>query len=306
MTAFLGIDIGGTGSRWALVNAEGTEVARGSAAGATGHLFADAPRAQFADAIAEIAEAVAGHGVVCLDAGITGLGSAASGPARELIAAALQLDGSAVRVQDDIELGYRVLFAPGEGHLIAAGTGSVGVHITADDQVVRVGGRGLLIDDAGSGTWIALRALDRIYRDIDTHGAPAQTERLAASVFEMIGGDDWDAVRSYVYGNDRGRIGELARGVARAAEAGDREAASILTEAGRELARLAEALIGRCGAAPVAVVGRVPSLSPILRESLQAALGETDLRFEQIDQALGAARLALAGAQAPALSTGDR
>lgn len=307
MTTFLGIDIGGTGSRWALVDTGGNERARGSAAGATGHLFADAPRAQFADTIAEIAEGVFGHGVVFVNAGITGLGSAASAPARDLIAAALQIDGSAIRVQDDVELGYRVLFAPGAGHLVAAGTGSVGVHIAADGEMVRVGGRGLLIDDAGSGTWIALRALDRIYRDIDTNGAPTHTGALAASVFDMIGGGDWDTVRSYVYGNDRGRIGELARAVACAADAGDPEAVAILARAGEELARLARALIARCGAAPVAVTGRVPDLSPVLRESLEKALGtDAEVRFEQIDQALGAARLALAAAHAPVPATGDR
>src|SRR5690606_321284 len=116
---------------------------------------------------------------------------------------------------------YVANFAPGEGHLVAAGTGSVGLHIAQDGSFVRVGGRGILIDDAGSGSWIALKALDQIYRILDHTGSFARAEALAEQMFAEIGGNRWHDVRQFIYAGDRGRIGSLAVAVARAAEAGD-------------------------------------------------------------------------------------
>jgi len=292
MSVYMGIDIGGTGSRWCVVDADGNEVGRGACAGATGHLFADAPRGQFETVLDDIATATAGYGISAIEAGITGLGRTTAETARRLVSAKLGTAVDAVFVADDIELAFRVRFAPGGGHLIAAGTGSVGIHVTAAGQPVRVGGRGLLIDDAGSGTWIALRALDLVYRDIDRHGVAARTGTLAAALFEAVGGQDWDSVRSYIYGNDRGRIGALATSVAAAADAGDATAHELLRRAGEELARLGNDLIARCGPAPVAVMGRIPALSPIIRESLKGRLEEADVRFDSFDPALGAAMLA--------------
>ena len=43
-------------------------------------------------------------------------------------------------------------------------------------------------------------------------------EILAEELFTAMGGSDWSATRSYVYGSDRGRVGTLATAVARAAE----------------------------------------------------------------------------------------
>ena len=52
---------------------------------------------------------------------------------------------------------------------------------------------------------------------------------MAAELFTEIGGDSWDATRTFVYGSDRGRIGTLAQAVARAATKGDLVATDILT-----------------------------------------------------------------------------
>lgn len=292
MSAYLGIDVGGTGSRWAIADADGSPIARGAAEGATGHLFSDGPRAQFVKVVSEIASQAAGHGIEGIVAGVTGLGIPMHGLAKEILGGTLHVPAGAIRVMDDIELAYRILFRPGQGHLISAGTGSIGMHVTADGTVVRVGGRGLLIDDAGSGVWIALRALDLVYRDIDLHGSARETRVLAEALFGMVGGSDWDRVRAYVYGNDRGKIGTLAQAVAAAAIKDDATARKIFAEAGRELARLAEALVARCGAAPAAVIGRTPQLCEILRDNLISALPGVAVSFTSVDQALGAARMA--------------
>jgi glucosamine kinase len=64
------------------------------------------------------------------------------------------------------------------------------------------------------------------YRLMDEEGRPKGAEILASAIFDTIGGDDHDALRDFVYGGDRGRIGTLAVAVARAAKEGDPMAAA--------------------------------------------------------------------------------
>ncbi|MHB1109971.1 MAG: N-acetylglucosamine kinase [Devosia sp.] len=288
---FLGIDVGGTASRFVVVGEDGGELARGSVAGATGHLFAASERERFAKMIAEVAEAVPTP-IAGVHAGITGLGPKAYSDARALIAARFRTATDAVTARDDMELAFLAAFRPGQGHLIAAGTGSVGLHITAEGEAIRVGGRGMLIDDGGSGTWIALTALNELYRRIDATGGPAGATCLAAALYAQIGGTEWDDVRAFVYGADRGRIGSLAQAVAAAAAQGDQLAQEILRRAAVELARLASALINRTRSLPVAFVGGVIELHPLIRSVLVEALPSAELIFPIVDAARHAALMA--------------
>lgn len=289
---YLGLDVGGTASRWALVDGDGTVVQRGALGGATGHLFAEGPRGDFVRMIDGVVVALGSVRPEAIFAGVTGLAPQAFAEARAIMGPRLGVGPETIGLDDDIALAYRAAFRPGEGHLVSAGTGSIGLHIAADGTVIRVGGRGLLIDDGGSGTWIALTAIDRLYRVIDAHGGPVGTETLAGAIAGAVGDEGWDAVRSYVYGSDRGRIGMLARAVAEAAGAGDGLALAVLADAGRELARLAGALIGRAGMRPVAVIGGVVRLHPVIAETLRGALPDTQIVFPEIDAAATAGRLA--------------
>jgi len=291
MNRYLGIDMGGTGTRWVLTDARGTELGRGRAPGATGHLFNPEARARFSAVIAEIAQQSGGP-VDGLYAGVTGLGGKAVEEAREILSKALDCPRDTIWASDDMSLAYRAIFAPGEGHLVSAGTGSVGLHIGQDGEPIRVGGRGILIDDGGSGAWIALRSLDAVFREIDLKGPEAETTPLAEHLFAAIGGSDWDSVRAYIYGGDRGQIGALAQAVAQAARAGDKTALGLLDAAGRELARLAQALVARGGHKPVAFIGGVLALDPGITERLRAELNDIELVFPKVDAALSGACLA--------------
>ncbi|UYN99166.1 MAG: hypothetical protein KIT02_14740 [Devosia sp.] len=291
--AHIGLDVGGTAGRWVACAGDGTVLARGRVAGATGHVFNPAERQRLSDCFAQLGAGLdqAGLSARGLVAGITGFGTAAAGDIRALASSALAIAPGAIAVMDDIILAYAAHFRPGEGHLISAGTGSIGIHVTAAGAVIRVGGRGILIDDAGSGSWIALAALDRIYRAIDETGAPTGVEILASEVFALVGGASWHDVRQYVYAGDRGRIGALAVGVGRAAAQGDAVAIAILEQAGRELARLAEALIARGGRHEVALVGGVLTLDDRIVAAVRAALPGVSLSTPVLDVALAAAQL---------------
>jgi N-acetylglucosamine kinase-like BadF-type ATPase len=292
MAAYLGVDIGGTASRWVLVDENSAVIARGGAAGATGHVFNPVERERLLTTLSTIADAVRDFSPNAACLGITGLGKSVHGTVRDMVTALFGIAPLATQLGDDMELAFRATFAPGTGHLISAGTGSIGLHLTAQNELIRVGGRGLLIDDAGSGTWIALNALDQLYRRIDETGGPADATVLASELYAEMGGEGWDQTRSFVYGSDRGRIGTLAQAVARAATQGDPVATDILARAAIELARLATALITRTGPLPVAFIGGIITLHPSLRPALAASLPHAVISFPQIDAAAHAAQWA--------------
>ena len=293
----LGLDVGGTASRWVACDAAGQVLARGQAGGATGHMFNPAEQARLRLALESVATALADAGLAAqaLAGGITGFGAAASDAVKQLVHAVLGVPMESIVVMDDIVLGYMAQFAPGEGHLISAGTGTIGFHATADGDFVRVGGRGILIDDAGSGSWIALRALDQMYRALDRDGNFATVAPLAAEIFAAVGGESWGHVRQFVYAGDRGRIGGLAVAVAKAAQAGDGVALDILGRAGDELANLAEALLARVGDRPVCLVGGVLQLHPVIFAQVEQRLAGRTVTMRQGDAALCAARLLQTG-----------
>lgn len=291
--AHIGLDIGGTGSRWVACDETGAVLARGQTAGATGHVFNPNERARLAAALQTIASSLGEQHLTAktLTAGITGYGSAAGEEVKALAHTALGLSVPDIVLADDIVLAYAANFAPGEGHVIAAGTGSIGVHVTAGGELIRVGGRGILIDDAGSGSWIALQALDHMYRVLDHSGSFAGVQHLADALFADIGGASWSDVRQFVYGSDRGRIGTLSLAVARAAHAGDVAALSILRSAGAELAQLAKALSARVGTAALAFTGGVIKLHPVILDEIIRRLPDAEIQSATADAALAAARL---------------
>jgi len=286
MTA-LGIDAGGSATRYVVVDDTDTVLATGSLDSIDGHLFVSEHRARFEAVATQLAQATAAFAPQSIVAGITGLtGDAPEARQAEAIFAAA-LGATTVRVEDDLWIGYHAAFAPGAGHVVYAGTGSVGLHIRADGSLLRVGGRGILIDDGGSAFWIGREGLNALYRRIDA-GAPPGA--LGAALFAAIGGSDWNIVRAHVYSGGRTAVAMLALAVAQAAE--DPAAATILTQAGYELARLARDLTARIGVLPVVLQGRAADLHPSILAAMRQASGDLAITKHTADAAFAAAKLA--------------
>lgn len=290
----LGIDAGGSQTRWALAAADGSILAEGSVAGLSALQIGSADgRATVQSVFAELCGAVLAHArpaAVC--AGLTGFGGDDALP-RQWLADLLGLAPSAVRLRSDIEIAYLACLAPGEGYLVYAGTGSIGAWIDEQGLFHRAGGRGVTLDDGGGGFWIARAAMREIWRREDEMPGAWQDSPMARAVFEQVGGSDWSLSRQFIYGQERGVIGQLALAVA--ASAGqDPAARAILQEAGVELARLAQALAGRYGPRPVVLSGRAATLHPLIAASMRAALGpDVPMRALDLQPQHAAARLAL-------------
>ena len=211
---------------------------------------------------------------------------------QDALAQAFELPRTAVQVHSDMEMAYRDSFEPGEGYLICAGTGSVAVYFDSQGELHRAGGRGGVLDDGGSGYWIAQQALRLIWRTEDEQPGAWRASPLAQRVFEQLGGSDWPTTRQFVYAGTRGAMGQLALAVAAAAE-DDPAALDILQRAGLELARLGLALANRFGPRPVALAGRAAQLHPVIVQSLRAALpSELPLQTVDLHAHVAAARMA--------------
>ncbi|MDO8041420.1 BadF/BadG/BcrA/BcrD ATPase family protein [Janthinobacterium sp. SUN137] len=276
----LGIDAGGTQTRWALANGDGAIVADGVVEGLSAlQMSSDAGRAAVHATFTRLCQAVLAVGQPrAVVAGLTGFGSddAALAP---MLAELLALHAGDVRLGNDIDIAYRDSFEPGEGYLVYAGTGSIAAWIDADGGFHRAGGRGVLLDDGGGGYWIAREALRHIWRGEDEAPGGWQESPMAQAVFAQLGGSDWSLSRAFMYGQERGAIGRLALAVAASADA-DPLALDILQRAGQELARLALALTARHGTRPVVLAGRAAQLHPAIAAAMRAAL-PVSLTLEQ-------------------------
>ena len=255
----LGIDAGGTQTRWALANAFGAIVAEGQVAGLSALQMGSAAGRQAVHAtFAMLARDVLRHrGPSRVRAGLTGFGGDGEQLQRWL-SELLGLSSRAITLCNDIEIAYLDSFAPGEGYLVYAGTGSIGAWIDEYNQFHRAGGRGVMLDDGGGGFWIAREALRRIWRNEDECPGAWQTSAMARAVFDHVGGSDWSWSRQFIYG--------------------------------QELARLAKALTSRFGRRPVVLAGRASALHPIIVDSMRAALP----RDTELTQTVGQAHYAAA------------
>jgi len=271
----LGIDAGGTQTRWALADASGAILAEGEVPGLSALQMANAAGRHTVHAnFVELTQAALRHGRPArVRAGLTGFGGDGELLQRWL-AELLHLDSRAITLCNDIEIAYLDSFKPGEGYLIYAGTGSIGAYIDAQNNFHRAGGRGVLLDDGGGGFWIAREALRQIWRTEDERPGAWRASPMAHAVFDHVGGADWSFSRQFIYGQERGAVGKLALAVAATAEA-DPAALAILRAAGGELARLASALTERFGARPVVLAGRASGLHPAIAEAMRAALPAT-------------------------------
>lgn len=228
-----------------------------------------------------------------IQAGITGLAENDE-RMRAYLAEPFGLEERAVTLQNDIVFAYLGVFKPGEGHLVYAGTGSVAAHIDVHGTLHRAGGRGFILDDGGSGFWIAREALRFIWREEDCHPGAWEKSPMAREILGALGGSDWAHTREAVYGGDRGEVGRLAMAVAATAET-DPIARDILQRAGVELARLANAMTSRFGPRPIGLTGRAARMHPLIGQSMRAALpADAALEVRESEAHLAAARLAAA------------
>jgi glucosamine kinase len=296
----LGLDVGGSATRWCLTDQRGKLVRRGETVGFSGHLLQEDVRIKAEQALDSIRQQTGP--VARIAAGVTGL-SRHTEQSRLLHALMRDRFGSRdIALMPDIALACLTAFPRESGILIYAGTGSIVASRRSDGALEIAGGKGVLIDDAGGGYWIAVAAMRSVLRQEDTLPGSGWITPLGQALCSALGipagGTDWPVVRQAFYALDRGGIARLAMAAGVAAHKGDACALQILHSAGVALAGFASMLLDRVGRLPVTLTGRAAALHPMIADSVERALreggfeGHFDCR--SLDQALSAAQCCVA------------
>jgi glucosamine kinase len=271
----LGIDAGGTATRWAIVDSSGALAGAGVAPAISGVQLLSSTGAQAVQAALQAISDDIAAPVGALWAGVTGFDASAMTSLVPLLQDVFALRSEDILAVSDIELLCRTVFGDRRGGVVYAGTGSVAASIDSNGILQRAGGRGPLIDDAGGGYWISCEALKLIWRAEDSKPGTWKDSLLASRMFNRIGGNDWAATRTWVYGASRGEVGTLATEVAAAASDGDQNALTLLVRAGAELARLPLALLERIELDSLILAGRAFDLHPAIEHSFSSLLPPT-------------------------------
>jgi len=250
---FLGLDVGGSQCRYEWWPA-------GCRSG--GDARAVQPAVQGLDAacdgLAEALRAAAGDvlptAAVCAMAGV---GDVATSQA---IAAGVRARGVSfpVAVVGDVLAAAAAGLADGPGVLVWAGTGSFAIARAHDGELHRVGGRGYLLGDQGSGYDLVRRAAAAVLLAIDDLGpATALTDELTRA----FGAPAPQRLGAVLQRATTGEVAARLPVVLATAAAGDAVAVEVLAEGSDALAMLATAAVRRAGLdwrdLPVALGGGV-------------------------------------------------
>lgn len=271
MKYYLGIDGGGSGTRALLVAEDGTICGRAEAG--PSNLNAVDAATVAASLRAVVAACLSGSGsppvVTCL-----GLAGAESADVRTRIAAMLgeSLPGRQVIISD-AAIALEGAFAGSGGMFLIAGTGSVCQGRSEDGALVRCGGWGHLVDDAGSGSWIGRRALATALRQFD--GRAVRTE-LQSAVLDALGISDAEHIVARLYHPllSPAELAALAPLVCELAASGDPAAQAIVESAAEELAALVDGVAKQLpsGVHRLCFGGGLLQHQPMLRGALEPRL----------------------------------
>lgn len=287
----LGIDGGGTQTRALIAGADGRVLGMGRAGSSNYHSVGlEAAVAAVAEAVAAARAAAHVHGhAKAAFLGLAGVRSAADHQAfREPLAALGLTDDASERLglDHDLRIALAGGCAEGPGIVIIAGTGAAAYGRDPAGATAIVGGWGWLLDDQGSGVWLALRGLRAIMEATDGRGPKT---RLEPAIFAELNVTSARAAMQWTMRADtaRSQLASLAPVVLATAEDGDRVAQEIAAEGARQLGRLAralgESLEWPAGAAiPVVPAGGLLERRSY-REAVRAELAAADVRFALLE-----------------------
>jgi len=291
----IGIDGGGTKTLGILVNAEGREVSRAQAGGA--NPWDVGPEAARLALQSVIEPLLAGGSVRAVCLGSAGIDRESDLIATEKSLRALLPSTIAINVRNDAAAALGIVGPKRPAMVVIAGTGSISYGESADGKVVRVGGHGAIIGDAGSASALGLAAIRHTANAYD--GSEARGLLAEAVIKSLKLRQASDIVLRIQHPNfDVPLVASIAPLVEQAYQAGDRAAKALVELEANALAanakRVAQVVRGE-PALPVLLVGGVFSGFSEIRDRVKAALRQTGpvVIHESSECVHGAARIAL-------------
>lgn len=283
---FLGVDGGGTKTRFVLIDASGRVLAEAQL-GTT-----DCTQVGVEGAVRVLEEGIA---QVVTGAGIDGAGIAHaffglpchgedSRVDRQLDAIPLTLLGhDRYLCGNDMVCGWAGSLACADGINIVAGTGSIG-YGQCQGRSARVGGWGEVFSDEGSAYWIAMRGLNAYSRMSDGRLPKGPLQAVFNRALGLQRDLDLCARINGTGGLPRGELAQLSQLVSEAAAQGDEVALAIFADAAEELAAIAVALhrqlqFPASGPVPLSWSGGAFSAGELLLQPFRRALARADAGF---------------------------
>jgi N-acetylglucosamine kinase-like BadF-type ATPase len=240
---FLGVDGGGTKTRFVLVDGDGNLVA--SQEGPTSYhpeVGMDGVRAVLTDGVTALLGKANIDGSVITYAffGLPGHGEdSAAQPLLDAMPGPL-LGHGRYRCGNDMVCGWAGSLGGADGINIVAGTGSIG-YGERQGKSARAGGWGEVFGDEGSAYWIAVQGLNLFSRMSDGRAPRGPLYALFKQEFDL-GDLDLDLCARIMTPHVRSHVAAASRLVTRAAQADDGAALRIFDDAARELVAIVEAV----------------------------------------------------------------
>jgi N-acetylglucosamine kinase-like BadF-type ATPase len=248
MPYVLGLDGGGTKSDALLVGEDGTAVAQ-ALGGSTNMQVVGAQKA--AETIATlIKDCCAKQGCKSSEIGAVVLGLAGAGRESDRtellnqlqsVAAAQTIILNNVIIETDARIAIEAAFAGSSGIVVIAGTGSIGLYRTDDQQFHRAGGWGRILGDEGSSYAIARDALAAVMLAYDGRGPQTSLTAKALDYFQVTTPEE--LITKIYY--DKIDIQVFTSRVFRAYDEGDTVAKEILEKNADALVKIVQTLISK-------------------------------------------------------------
>jgi glucosamine kinase len=277
---FLGIDGGGSRCRARIRRADGTVLAE--ALGGPSNIYQDFQGALHTIlATAKEAAGMAGLETTALHAGL-GLAGIVTSVGKEKIEDA-RLPFASVTVDNDAYAACVGAFGGGDGGIVIAGTGSIGLALVGGERHM-VGGWGFQLGDHGSGAWVGHHAVRRAALALDGLLQPTQ---LIEEILARTGQNRLDLSRW----SERARpkdYAQFAPSVFASAARGDVQGMMIVIEGAAAISTLGRALLARGAKAVCLLGGLANAYPPYLDADVRRAMAEP--QADAVDGAIMMAR----------------
>jgi glucosamine kinase len=279
---FLGIDGGGSRCRARIRRADGTVL--GEALGGPSNIYQDFLGAlDTILATAKEAAGMAGLKTTDLHAGL-GLAGIVTSVGKEKVEDA-RLPFASVSVDNDAYAACVGAFGGGDGGIVIAGTGSIGLALVGGERHM-VGGWGFQLGDHGSGAWVGHHAVRRAALALDGLLQPTQ---LIAEILARTGQNRLDLSRWSEQARPKD-YAQFAPLVFASAARGDVQGMMIVIEGAAAISTLGRALLARGAKAVCLLGGLANAYPPYLDADVRRALAEP--QADAVDGAIMMARRA--------------
>lgn len=271
--ALVGLDLGGTGSRLAVLPETGgpRRVLDGpriqvDAGGSSAPQVIREMLARAMSSWPEETSRLSGVGI-----GASGLASLVQDPQKVTVQLRYEL-GTPTAIAIDAVTAHLGALGEAGGAVVALGTGAIAIshpgmaEAQGDEQAWRrVDGWGHLLGDRGGGAWLGRRGLEAALRAYD--GVESRGHALLAAARHRLGAPESWPAQLYTRHDRAGILAEFAADVVAVALRGDETARYLVRAAGREAAKSGLAALGEDRPGHLVLTGGLVAAGPLLGDA---------------------------------------